>query len=112
MMKTTMLAMFGLLFAMVLMAPAKANAQVVVGVRPVAGVAFGVTVAPAPYVVAPAPYAVYGPGYVYPAPGVVVGYRPYPYRYGYYDGWRGGYYRGYVGHGYYGHGYYGRGWRR
>jgi hypothetical protein len=87
MLKKTMVAMFGLVFALMLMAPAKANAAVVVGVRPAFGV--GVTIAPVPYgypapapyvYPAPAPYAVYGPGYVYAAPRVVFGYRP---------GWRG-----------------------
>lgn len=115
MLKKTMQTMFGLLFAVALVAPSKANAQVVVGVRPGARVAVGVTIGPAPYVVAPAPvvvapapYAVYGPGYVYSAPRVVVGYRGYPYRYGY------GYYPYGRGYGWYGHGggHYVRGWHR
>jgi len=95
MFKKTVLALFGLVFAMALVAPPKANAAVVVGVGVASGPGYGYVVArPRPYVyVAPAPYVAYGPGYVYPAygcPRVVAGYRPYGYRYegrrGY--GWR------------------------
>lgn len=102
--KKSMVALFGLFFALALIAPPKAHAAVAVGigVGPVyvgVGHAYGPYVAPAPYYVAPAPYAApapyvaYGPGYVYPpyvypAPVVVgrgYGYRSYG-RYGY--GWR------------------------
>jgi hypothetical protein len=100
MLKKSIAALFGLAFAIALIIPPKANAEVVigVGVRP----AYGYVVArPRPYVyVAPAPYVAYAPGYVYPG-GVAVGLgygrtygrayaRPYAYRYagphGY--GWR------------------------
>ena len=96
-MKKAMVAVVALMFAMVLAAPSKANAQVVfrVGVGPVVVGNAPVVVAPAP-VVESAPVVV-APGYVYPPvvyPGNVVvglGYaRPYAYRYdvrrGY--GWR------------------------
>jgi hypothetical protein len=95
MMKKAMVAVVALMFAAVLAAPSKANAQVLfrVGVGPVVVGNAPVVMAPAPVVVAPAPYAAYGPGYVYPPvayPGNVVvgvGYaRPYAYRYG---GWHG-----------------------
>jgi hypothetical protein len=95
MLKKSLLALFGLVFAMALITPPKANAAVMfrVGVGPVAVFAPApFVVAPEPYV-APAPYVAYAPGYVYPPavyPGNVVvgvGYaRPYAYRYG---GWRG-----------------------
>jgi hypothetical protein len=85
MMKKAMVAVVALMFAAVLAAPSKANAQVVfrVGVGPVV-----VSNAPAPVVVAPAPYVAYAPAYVYPAPVVYRehawvgrGYaRPYAYR--------------------------------
>jgi len=87
--KKMLLAMLGLVFAVALVAPPKANAEVVFGVgvgRPGVGV---VVAAPRPYVYAPAPYVAYGPGYAYPGyvPGrVIVGYRPY---YGYRHEWRG-----------------------
>ena len=97
MLKKSIVALFGLLFAMALITPPKANAAVAVGigvgpayvgvgrpyVRPYA------YAAPAPIV--PAPYVAYAPGYVYPAvyPTVAVGYgRGYRY-YGHYGyGWR------------------------
>jgi hypothetical protein len=97
MLKKTLLAMFGLVFAIALVAPPKANAAVVIGVGVGPRPAYGFVVGhPRPYgyapYVAPAPYAAYGPGYVYPPyvyPGrVVVGYRPYGYRYGWRGGWR------------------------
>ncbi len=85
MLKKSLAALFGLVFAMALIAPPKANAEVVigVGVRP----AYGYVVA-RPHYVAPAPYVAYAPGYVYP-PYVYVGHgyvgreyaRPYAYRY-------------------------------
>jgi hypothetical protein len=97
--KKSMLALFGLVFAMALITPPKANAEVVIGVGVGARPAYGYVIArPRPYVyVAPAPYVAYAPGYVYPPvvyPGNIVvglGYaRPYAYRYagrrGY--GWR------------------------
>ena len=81
MLKKTVAALFGLVFAMVLIAPPKANAEVVVGVRARAGYGY-VAVRQRPYVyVVPAPYVAYAPGYVYPPvvyPGRVVvehGYR-------------------------------------
>jgi hypothetical protein len=95
MLKKSMLALFGLVFAMALITPPKANAAVVVGVGVGASPGYGYAVArPHPYAyVAPVPYVAYSPGYVYPPvvyPGNVVvgvGYaRPYAYRYG---GWRG-----------------------
>jgi hypothetical protein len=94
--KKSIVALLGLLFAIALITPPKANAAVVIGVGP-AYVGIGrhyvrpyAYVAPAAYV--PAPYVAYGPGYVYPPyvyPRVIVG-------------------RGY-GYGYYGHRGY---WRR
>ncbi len=99
MVKKSVVALFGLLFAMVLITPPKANAAVVVGVGVGARPAYGYVVArPRPFgYVAPAPYVAYAPGYAYPPvvyPGNVVirlGYaRPYGHRYagprGY--GWR------------------------
>lgn len=96
--KKAMVAVVALMFAAVLAAPSKANAQVVfrVGIGPVVVGNAPVVAAPAP-VVAPAPYVAYSPVYVYPPvvyPGNVVvslGYaRPYAYHYdvrhGY--GWR------------------------
>jgi hypothetical protein len=89
MLKKSMLALLGLVFAMALVTPQKANAEVVVGVGLGARPAYGYVVArPHPYgFVAPAPYVAYAPGYVYPPvvyPGNVVvglGYaRPYAYR--------------------------------
>ncbi len=93
MLKKSLLALFGLVFAMALITPPKANAAVIfrVGVGPVVVGNAPVVVAPVPYV-APAPYVAYEPGYVYPPavyPNVVVGVgyaRPYGYRYG---GWHG-----------------------
>lgn len=86
MLKRTVAALFGLVFALVLVAPPKANAAVMVGVgvRPAYGYpAYGYVVArPRPYAyVAPVPYVSCAPGYVYPPyvyPGRVVigrGYR-------------------------------------
>ena len=82
MLKKTIIALLALVFAVLLVAPSTANAQVVVGVgvgrvfpRPYGYVA----VRPAPYVIAPAPYV--APGYVYPyayAGPVVVGGGWYP----------------------------------
>jgi hypothetical protein len=68
MLKKSILALFGLVFAMALITPPKANAEVVVGVGVGARPAYGYVVArPRPYVyVAPAPYVAYAPGYVYP----------------------------------------------
>jgi hypothetical protein len=68
MMKKVMVAVVALMFAAMLAAPSKANAQVVfrVGVGPVVVGNAPVLVAPPPVVVAPAPYVAYGPGYVYP----------------------------------------------
>jgi hypothetical protein len=111
MLKKTVAALFGLVFAMALITPPKANAEVVFGVGVGARPGYGYVAArPRPYgYVAPAPYVAYAPGYVYPPavyPGNVVvgvGYggwygrpyggryaRPYAYRYnggrGY--GWR------------------------
>jgi hypothetical protein len=74
MIKKAAMALFGLIFAVGLMTPAKANAQVVVGV------------APRPYVYV-APPVVYGPGYYagyYPGRVWIGGRwvaRPYGYRY-------------------------------
>jgi hypothetical protein len=89
MLKKSVVALFGLVFAMALITPPKANAAVVVGVGVGVRPAYGYVAArPRPYVyVAPAPYVAYAP-VVYPG-GVVVGVgyaRPYGYRYG---GWRG-----------------------
>jgi hypothetical protein len=95
MVKKSVPALFGLVFAMALITPPKANAEVVIGVGVGARPAYGYVAArPYPYgYVAPAPYVAYGQGYVYPPvvyPGRVVvgvGYaRPYGYRY---DGRRG-----------------------
>jgi hypothetical protein len=77
MLKKTALALFGLVFAMALITPPKANAQVVAGVgvapfvpRPPYGY---VVVQPRPYVyVAPPPYVAYAPRDIYP-PYVVSG---------------------------------------
>jgi hypothetical protein len=98
MLKKSVAALFGLVFAMALIAPPKASAEVVVGVGVHARPGYGYVVArPHPYgFVAPAPYVAYGAGYVYPPavyPGVVVGLgygRPYGYRYGFRHeyGWR------------------------
>lgn len=94
MLKKSIAVLFGLLFAMTLIAPPKASAAVVVGVGVGVRPAYGVVVArPRPYVyVAPAPYVAYAPDYAYPPavyPGrVAVGLeygrryeRPYAYRY-------------------------------
>lgn len=95
MLKKSLLALFGLVFAMALITPPKANAEVVIGVGVGARPAYGYVVArPHTYVyAAPAPYVAYDPGYVYPPAAypanvvVGVGYaRPYAYRYA---GWRG-----------------------
>jgi hypothetical protein len=72
MLKKSLAALFGLVFAMALLTPPKANAEVIVGVgvgaRPVYGY---VAARPRPYVyVAPAPYVAYAHGY---------GYSPYVY---------------------------------
>jgi hypothetical protein len=84
-MKKAMVAVAALIFAAVLAAPSKANAEVVfrVGVGPVV-----VSNAPASVVVAPAPYVAYAPAYVYPVPIVYREHawvrrgcaRPYEYR--------------------------------
>jgi hypothetical protein len=68
MLKKSVLALFGLVFAMALITPPKANAEVVIGVGVGARPAYGYVVArPHPYgYIAPAPYVAYGPGYVYP----------------------------------------------
>ena len=85
MLKKTTIALLVLVFAGLLIAPAAAKAQVVVGVNvgPVVRHPY-VVVRPSPYVVAPAPYVAVSPGYVCP-PAVVVGGvwhpRPYAYRY-------------------------------
>ncbi len=80
MLKRTVSALFGLVFALALMTPAKANAAVVVGVG--AAPAYGY-VAARPYgYVAPAAYVACGPGYVH---------RPYFYGRGYRHGARRGY---------------------
>ena len=91
MLKKTVIALMALVFAVALVAPAKANAQVSIGVQVgpvVAPPPYGyVVVRPSPYVVAPAPYVVAPPRYVYPPyvyPGpVVVGRRWYPRPYPY-----------------------------
>jgi hypothetical protein len=83
MLKKSLAALFGLVFAMALITPPKANAEVVIGVglghRPVYGyVAARPYVRPYAYVapayVAPAPYVAY-PGYVEPG----YAYAPYVY---------------------------------
>ena len=78
MVKKAALALFSLLFGIALIAPSKANAQVVVGV------------APRPYVYVAPPYAyppyVYRP-YYYPGR-VFIGGRWYARPYGYRYGWR------------------------
>lgn len=68
MFKKTVLALFALLFAMALITPPKANAEVVIGVGVGARPGYGyVAVRPRPYVyAAPAPYMAYAPGYVHP----------------------------------------------
>jgi len=70
MLKKTVLALFGLVFAMALITPPKANAQVVVGagVAPfVPRPAYGyVVVQPRPYVYVAPPYVAYAPRYAYP----------------------------------------------
>jgi hypothetical protein len=97
MLKKTVLAMFGLVFALALVAPPKANAAVVIGVGVAPRPGYGYVVArPRPYVyVAPAPFVAYAPGYVespyvYPRNFVTEYARPYAYRHddrrGY--GWR------------------------
>jgi hypothetical protein len=69
--KKLIMSMFSLIFGLALMAPNKANAQVVVGVGPVVA---------RPYVyVAPRPY--YYRGYAYPYRVYVGPHRYYPYRY-------------------------------
>jgi hypothetical protein len=96
MLKKSVAALFGLVFAMAFITPPRANAEVMIGVGVGAHPAYGYVVA-RPYTygyIAPAPYVAYGPGYVYPPafyPGravVGVGYaRPYGYRHE----WRRGY---------------------
>ena len=90
MLKKSVAALFGLVFAMALITPTKANAEVAVGVGVGARPGYGYVVArPRPYVyVDPAPYMAYAPEYVYPPvvyPSQVVtdvGHaRPYAYRY-------------------------------
>jgi hypothetical protein len=81
MVKKMVSALFGLVFALALIVPPKADAAVVVGVGLAPG--YGYVVArPRPYVyVAPAPYVAYGPAYTH---------RPYFYGRGYrYAGPRG-----------------------
>ena len=92
MLKKTVLALFGLVFAMALITPPKANAQVVAGVgvapfvpRPSYGY---VVVQPRPYVyVAPPPYVAHTPRDIYPpyvvSGRVFVGGREYPRPYAY-----------------------------
>jgi hypothetical protein len=89
MLKKSVAVLFGLVFAMALITPPKANAEVVIGLGVGARPAYGYVVArPRPYVyVAPAPYVAYSPGYVYPPvvyrehAGVGREYaRPYAYR--------------------------------
>ena len=77
MLKKSVAALFGLVFAMALIIPPKANAEVVVGVGVGVRPGYGYVVArPQPRIyVAPAPYVAYAPGYVYPPavyPGRVV----------------------------------------
>jgi hypothetical protein len=83
MLKKSVVMLFGLVFAVALITPPKANAEVVIGVGVGARPAYGYVAArPYPYgYIAPAPY-------LYPGNVVVgVGYaRPYGYRY---DGRRG-----------------------
>jgi hypothetical protein len=99
MLKKSVAALFGLVFAIALITPPKANAEVVVGVGVGVRPGYGYVVAgPRPQIyVATAPYVAYAPGYVYPPvvyPGRVVvgvGYaRPYGCRYGWHHGygWR------------------------
>jgi hypothetical protein len=96
MLKKWVAALFGLVFAMALITPPKANAEVAVRVGVGARPGYGYVVArPRPYVyVAPAPYMGYAPGYVYPPdvyPGIAFGVgpaRPYGYRYEGPHGWR------------------------
>ena len=93
MMKKAALALFGLIFAVALLTPPKANAQV----------AFGVTVGPRVV----SPYAYVGPAYPYDYgyyPGYYAGYGYAPYWGGYYGGYGRRYY-GYEGRGYYRGGY-------
>jgi hypothetical protein len=80
MLKRTVSALFGLVFALALLIPAKANAEVVVGVGVAGRPVYGYVARRRPYVyVAPAPYVAYGPVY-----------RPYVYVRGYlYAGPRG-----------------------
>ena len=68
MVRKSVAALFGLVFAVALITPPKANAEVVIGVGVGARPAYGYAVVrPRPYVyVAPAPDAAYAPGYVYP----------------------------------------------
>jgi hypothetical protein len=84
MLKKSVAMLFGLVFAMALITPPKANAEVVIGVGVGARPAYGYVAArPHPYgYIAPAPYVAYGQGYAYPGNVVVgVGYaRPYGYR--------------------------------
>jgi len=83
MLKRTISALFGLVFALALITPPKANAAVVVGVGVARRPVYGFVVArPRPYVyVAPAPYVAYGAAYLH---------RPYFYGRGYrYGGPRG-----------------------
>lgn len=92
MLKKTVLALFGLVFAMALITPPKASAGVVVGVGVapfVPAPAYGYVVQPRPYVYVAPPYVAYAPRYVYPGRVFVAG-RPYPGPYAYrYAGPRG-----------------------
>jgi len=85
MIKKAMLGLVALMFAAALVAPSKADAQVVfrVGFRPVVVAPAPVVVAPVPVVAAPVAVA---PGYAYPPyvyPGVSVGVGFYPRTYAY-----------------------------
>jgi hypothetical protein len=71
MLKRTVSALFGLVFALALLTPAKANAEVVVGVGVAGRPVYGYVARPRPFVYV-APYVAYGPVY-----------RPYAYVRGY-----------------------------
>jgi hypothetical protein len=68
MLKKSVAVLFGLVFAMALITPPKANAEVVIKVGVGSPPAYGYVVArPHPYgYITPAPYVSYAPGYVYP----------------------------------------------
>jgi hypothetical protein len=92
MLKKITLTLFGLVFAVALIAPPKATAQVHIGVR-IGGPSYGYVVQQSPYYVYDDPYVVYAPS------------GEYGYRVGYYDHDRD--YRRYDDRGYWGH----EGWR-